>query len=106
MQLIIRRVFNPDASAKYPSPYAATWQLDLSEEERKLIEAYGLDSHVLTTGQYSSTTVGDVIKGKTEKLKYLDVLMGNEKALRNACAELPALLDFCRSFGSVLTVPV
>ena len=42
----------------------------------------------------------DVIRGKTERQKYLDVLISNENALRNACAELPAMLDFCRSFGS------
>jgi hypothetical protein len=106
MQLIISRDFDPDANSNHLSPYEATFQLDLSEEERKLIEAYGLGTHVLTTSQYSATTVDDVIKGTTERLSYLDLLIGNEKALRNACAELPALLDYCRSFGSVLTVPL
>jgi hypothetical protein len=30
--------------------------------------------------------------------------MGNEQALRNACAELPGMFDYCRSFGQEIVM--
>jgi hypothetical protein len=104
MELIIRRRFEPKAGAQYSTPYRAYFNLKLTEEEQTLIATYGLEDHILTQSKYSITTVGDVIRGASEMVGSLNVLIGNENALRSACAELPAMLDYCRTFGSELNI--
>jgi hypothetical protein len=108
MQLVIKRRFEPDHKLSSGSswPYVSEIKLDLTKEERALIERFKLGDHVLSRKQHGMTQLKDVIRGTSERTPSLDVLIGNENVLRSACAELPAMLDFCRSFGSEMTVPL
>ena len=106
MQLIMKRRFEPEH--KLPSgtswPYVVQIKLELTDEERKLIEKFKLGDHVLSQKQYSMTTLSNVIAGTTERCPSLDTLIGNETVIRDACAALPAMLDYCKSFGTDLTI--
>lgn len=106
MELIIERRFEPEPGAEYSLPYRAMLTLKLTDEEQKLVTAFGLEYHVLTRSKYSATTVADAIRGASERVGSLDVLIGNENAMRAACAELPAMLEYCRSFGSQVSIPL
>lgn len=101
MRLVIKRWYEPPTPGdQYPSPYRARAILELTEEEKSLIEKYKLGNQVLMSAKYSRTTLDDVIRGHDEFQSNVDTTMGNEKVLRNACASLPELLEYCRSFGS------
>jgi len=108
MKLVIKRHFEPDHRLPSGSswPYVAEIRLDLTDQERELVDQFKLGDHVLTRKQHSMTQLKDVIRGIQERTPSLDILIGNEDALRGACAGLPALLEFCRSFGSEITVPL
>lgn len=104
MELIVDRRYEP--TNQYNHPYHATLTLKVTDEERELIENYGLGKHVLTQSRFSVTTVEDALGGARESTSSLDVLIGNENAMRGACEELPAMLDYCRSFGSSVAVQI
>src|SRR4051794_3266499 len=106
MELIVQRQYVPESGEKYSFPYRATLTLSLNDEEAQLVKNYGLESHVLTQGRLRSTTVGDVINGTRDAVENLDVLIANEDALLSACQTLQSMLDYCRSFGSQVTVPI
>ena len=108
MKLVINRRFDPDHRLTSGSswPYVSEIKLDLTDEERELIDRFRLGDHILMQKQHSMTQVKDVINGTRERTPSLEVLIGNENVLRSACAELPAMLDFCKSFGSEITVPL
>ncbi len=108
MKLVIKRRFEPDhkLSSGTSWPYVSEIKLDLTDEERELIDRFKLGDHVLSQKQYSMIQLKNVISGTQERTPSLDVLIGNEEVLRTACAALPAMLDFCRSFGSEITVPL
>jgi hypothetical protein len=108
MQLVIQRRFEPDHKLSSGSswPYVSVIKLDLTDEERELIDRFKLGDHVLSQKQYSMTQLKDVIRGTQERTPSLDVLIGNEDVIRRACAALPAMLEFCRSFGSEIVVPL
>ncbi|MBV9793161.1 MAG: hypothetical protein JO016_04405 [Actinobacteria bacterium] len=100
MRLIIHRNYEaPSRKDKYPSPYQFWARLELSDEEAKIVEQYHLEDHVLTQSQVSRDTIGSLIRGCHETASSLNLLMGNEQALRGACEDLPALFGYCRSFG-------
>ena len=100
MRLIIKRWYEePPPGEEYPSPYRSNALLELTDEEKQLVAKYQLGGHVLTRSKYSLTTLEDVMGGSNEFLSDLDIAIGNEQVLRDACANLPALFDYCRSFG-------
>jgi len=108
MNLVINRRYEPDhkLSTGTSWPYVSVIKLDLTDEERDLVDRFKLGDHVLSRKQYGMTQLKDVIKGVQERTPSLDVLIGNENVLRSACAELPAMLNFCRSFGSETKIPL
>jgi hypothetical protein len=101
MRLIINRSYEvPSPKDKFSSPYRVRALLDLTDEEKVLVDQYKLEQHVLTKTQRGSrTTIGDLMRGYDERLDSLDIIIGNEEALRGACASLPGLFAYCRSFG-------
>jgi hypothetical protein len=100
MRLIITRSYEePSRKDRYPSPYRFEARLELSDEERMIIERYQLGDYVLTRSQVSRTTLADLMRGHREAQSDLDLLIGNEQALRGACEGLPTLFQYCSSFG-------
>jgi len=107
VRLVIKRWYEPAPPGKqYHSPYRTHVLLELSDEERDLVARYGLGEHVLTTSQHSITTLADVLQGKHGIVGAIDVAMNNEQVLRDACASLPGIFDYCRSLGHELSVEI
>ena len=105
MRLIITRSYDePTPGEKYNSPFRVHTRLELTPEEKELVAWYKLGGHVLTRSEYSMTTIDDLISGRSKGTKDLNVTMGNEEALRNACAALPEMFEYCRSFGKEMIV--
>ena len=105
MRLIITRSHEePSPGEQYHSPYVFHAFLELTYEEKELVAKYKLGEHILTKSKYSMTTVEDLLSGRRSSTTSLDVTMGNERALRDACAELPRMFDYCRSFGDQIVV--
>jgi hypothetical protein len=100
MRLIINRSYEPPSPKdKFPEPYRFGARVELSDEETKIVGQYQLEGHVLTRSRVSRVTLGDLMRGHREMQSDLDMLIGNEQALRGACESLPALFAYCRSFG-------
>lgn len=105
MRLTIARSYDePTPGEGYSSPFRVHARLELTSEEKELVTRYKLGGHVLTRSEYSMTTIDDLISGRSKGTKDLDVTMGNEQALRNACAALPEMFEYCRSFGKEMIV--
>ena len=100
MRLIIKRWYEPPSPGqRSASPYKRFAVLELTDEEREVVAHYGLGTYVLTQSQHSVTTLDDVLRGSSSALSDPALAMRNEEVLRHACENLPALLDYCRSFG-------
>lgn len=99
MKLIINRSYEAP-SRRTSASYSYRAILELTDEEKMLVERYNLQDYALTrTQSYQTTTIGDLMRGRTNSLPDLSIVMGNEQALREACEGLPALFAYCRSFG-------
>jgi hypothetical protein len=104
MRLVVQRQYQPPPPGEqYPSPFKSHAHLELTEDEKEIVATYQLGQHVLTTSKYKVTRVDDVIKGTTNAWSDLDVVMNNERVLRDACATLPAMIEYCRSFGKEIS---
>lgn len=101
MRLIVNRSFDPNGfDGKGTWPYVLMARVELTDEEKGLVSQYKLGDHILTQSQHSMTQLDDLLKGdKKSHLPALETLIGNEQALRDACAQLPAMFACCRSFG-------
>lgn len=108
MELVIDRRFDPERTpgSTYTFPYRATLTLKLTEEEHQLVRDYQLGDHILTQSRFSITKVSDALHGATERVGSLDTLIGNEKAMKEACESLLAMLEYCRTFGSQVSIPI
>jgi hypothetical protein len=104
MKLIINRSYEAP-SRKTSASYSYRAILELTDEEKMLVEQYNLQDYVLTqTQSYHTTKIGDLMRGRTNSLPDLSIVMGNEQALREACGGLPTLFAYCRSFGENFVV--
>jgi hypothetical protein len=100
MRLIIKRSYEPPSPGEeYSFPFVTHAFLELTDEEKEIINKYQLGKHVLTQSKYSITTLEDVVGGDRSVDSELDIAIRNEQVLRDACASLPTLFDYCRSFG-------
>jgi hypothetical protein len=100
MKLIVRRTHEDLNGTWY---FVLTTRLDLSEEEQELVSRHKLEGHTLTPGHpggvYGPSTIADQRQGSKRIFSTLPALMNYEQALQAACAEMPRLLNCCRSFG-------
>jgi hypothetical protein len=99
MQLIVRRTYEELNGTSY---YVLTTRLELTEEEQELVSRYKLEEITLIpadrNGVYPPSTITSQAQDSKRLNRTLPELMAIEQALRDACAKLPAMLDYCRSF--------
>jgi hypothetical protein len=104
MKLIINRSYEAPAR-KTSASYSYRAIVELTDEEKMLVERYNLQDYVLTrTQSYETTTIGDLMRGRTNSISDLSIVIGNEQTLREACEGLPTLFAYCRSFGENFVV--
>jgi hypothetical protein len=100
MQLIVQRTHEQMSGTWY---YILTTRLELTEDERGLVSRYKLEQHTLVPGDrnglYGPSTIGSQMQDSKRLNQTLPELMNMEQILRDACAKLPAIFDYCRSFG-------
>lgn len=81
------------------------YQLELTPEETAVVERYKLDSHVLArNGTGVPETVGQVIRGTTQSVQSVPILLNNEDTIKSACNDFYKLLQVAQSFGGQETV--
>lgn len=81
--------------------FSLSYRLELTEYEQGLVERYKLHTHVL-----NHRTFGDVIQGVTEQLQSVEILISNEKAIRDACEDFNVLLKVAATFGGEEVVEI
>lgn len=80
------------------------YRLDFTPEETELVRRYNLESYPLTWTSLQGTrvpddTIGRLVQGRSQTLTDVTTLVQNEEIVKNACDQLPTLLDVVRSFG-------
>jgi hypothetical protein len=84
--------------------FSLFYRLELTEYELGLVNRYKLEAYVLTYRNFQGTqvagnTVGQVIQGVTDQLQSVEILVGNEKAIREACENFNNVLKIAATFG-------
>jgi len=99
MKLIIKR--SQDKGFLGGIKFKLSCRVDLTQEEKGLIDKYKAYSEVLTTKQDGSAgiTVNDLMKGVEYKLERVNILLNNEEVIKDACKSFKNLLEVMASFG-------
>jgi hypothetical protein len=103
MQLVIRRN-QADAKGVFGGHKGVNfnlfYRLVLSPEEAAVVQRYRLDLHVLSrSGNGLQETVADAMRGVTQTVQSVDVLLNNEKIAKSSCDAFYRLLLVAQSFG-------
>lgn len=102
MRLVVTRSYEAP-SFRNKSPYRFAARLELSDEETKIMTQYNLGSFVVIRSPSSGyVTISSLISGYHEEQSSLDMLISNERTLRESCDGLPSVFDYCRSFGQAV----
>jgi hypothetical protein len=99
MRLTVNRRFNAGGGGW---PWSLEVQLRLADDERALVEHYGLGDHMLRRSQVSIVTLKDMLTGTSVAAPSLDMMMQIEQELREAVAAIPVMLEYLTSFDSEL----
>ncbi len=91
--------------------FTLSCQVDLSDEERGLLEKYNVEEHPLTYRQQDGVDVpalriGDLVRGRTYEVNDVSTLLNNEEVIKNACHDFKMLLEVMRSFGGEEVVEI
>jgi hypothetical protein len=76
------------------------YRLLLAPEEASLVQRYKLDTHVLSqSGAGAVETVGDLIRGVSQSVRTVEILLRNEEVAKRACNSFYSLILVAKSFG-------
>jgi hypothetical protein len=103
MQLVIKRtqadvkgMFGANKGVQFNLHY----RLLLTQEENALVERYKLHSHILSqAGSGAVETVGDLLRGVSQSVQTVAVLLRNEEVAKRACNSFYSLILVAKSFG-------
>lgn len=90
--------------------FEVTAQVQLNEEEKKLIQHYKMDNEILfqkkmvniwgqPTDQLIDVRVKSMLNGQIYKCKSLDEVMSYTESLKSACNTLKSYLEIANTFG-------
>ncbi len=85
--------------------FQLSYRLELTPQEKDLVSRYKAESFVLCTYTNSDgtkapdLTVNKIMNGGTDDAKDIDILLSNEKAIKDACASFKVLLEVMETFG-------
>lgn len=80
-------------------------RVELKPEEQGLIAKYEADHHPLTFttdregNKTPKDTIRSLVRGYTEEVKDITVLLNNEEVVKKACHGFKTLLDVMATFG-------
>jgi hypothetical protein len=76
------------------------YRLVLDQAEAAVVDRYKLSFHVLSRSNAGVTrTVADAMGGITQSVQSVEVLLNNERVIKEACDEFYTLLRVAQSFG-------
>lgn len=106
-QADIRGAFGGHKGVKFSLSY----RLILTDDELTLVNRYKLGAHPLTYRNFQGTevpgaTVAQVIEGVTEQVQSVEILINNEKVIRDGCEGFNALLKVAATFGGEEVVEI
>lgn len=81
-------------------------RLVLTPEEMQLVTRYRLEHHTLTRSQTHITSVQELLEGKTQTLESVEVLLHNERVIKEACDDFCTLIEVAKTFGGEEVVPL
>jgi hypothetical protein len=86
-------------------------RVEISPEERALIDTYRVHNHALTwretsQGREPGVTVNDLISGKTYEIDDVTTLLHNEEVIKGACQDFKNLLLVMASFGGQESIEI
>jgi hypothetical protein len=107
MQLVIKREQAPVKSllgGHKGIEFTLAYWLVLTDAECALAEQYKLDDYAVTwkslpSGELPDDTIRNMVAGRRQTLTDVTTLVGKERAIKDACDELPKLFEIVRSFG-------
>lgn len=85
--------------------FLLTCRVELTPEEKALVAKYKAETHPLTFVTNDVGTkipkdrVQDLMRGVTEELQDITILLNNEEVIRDACKNFRTLLDVMATFG-------
>jgi hypothetical protein len=85
--------------------FVLSCRVDLNPQEQELVSRYKAEMYPLTftddpkLGRIAKTTVSGLMRGVTEEVKDITVLLNNEEVIKGACKNFKTLLDVMATFG-------
>lgn len=84
--------------------FTLSYRLELTEDEKALVERYKLQEYPLTWSTFQGErvpedTIERMMMGRSQTLNDVTTLIENEEIIKNACDALPPLFSIARSFG-------
>lgn len=79
--------------------FVLSYRVELTAQESELIAKYKAENEVLTRSGEDIMTISDIVRGKTEELSNVGILLNNEEVIKKACADFKVLLEVMNSFG-------
>lgn len=91
--------------------FSLACRVEISPDEKALIEKYKVHEHVLTwrdddSGRIPGVTVNDLVLGKSYELDDVTTLLNNEEVIKRACQDFKNLLLVMASFGGQETIEI
>lgn len=85
--------------------FTLSYRLRLSQQEQEIVEQYNLGEYAVTWQRDAQNvrrpddTINNMLAGRVVRRQDVTTVISSEAIVKDACDELPALFDFCRSFG-------
>jgi len=85
--------------------FLLTTRIELTPEEEQLVKRYKAEFHPLTFTtdregrQIPKDTVSSLMRGNTEEMNDISILLNNEQVIKDACKNFRTLLDVMATFG-------
>jgi hypothetical protein len=108
MKLVIRRDQKPQTGilgGHKGMVFLLSCRVVLTQEEQALVKKYKAESHPLTFvtdnagNRVPKDTVSSLMRGVTEEMKDITVLLNNEEVVKDACQSFKTLLQVMATFG-------
>jgi hypothetical protein len=88
--------------------FSLWYQVGLTPTENDLVTRYRLGSHILCKNNQGVPllTVDQAIRGNREEMPSVQLLVHNERVVREACADFKQLLEVASTFGGEEVVDI
>uniref|UniRef100_A0A7V3KND1 Uncharacterized protein n=1 Tax=candidate division WOR-3 bacterium TaxID=2052148 RepID=A0A7V3KND1_UNCW3 len=85
--------------------FILSYRVELTPEEQALVTKYRMEYYILTFktdkngNKIAFHTIGSLMRGGTDTVDDVTILLNNEETLKNACQNFKTLLEVMATFG-------